>query len=253
MYFIIMGPIKNSQRFIGQDPASNSGVLDEDFQQMRPIFQKNYDRWLPVSRDASILDFGCGYGTFLRYLNKNGFTRLRGIDPDPRCFAAAKKNCQAELDNSANTLAYLEKNPAAFDFIASFRVANYFEREEILAYFSALRTALKEGGRLLLEVNNSAPLTGSIEFIQDPFYKSQYSDVSLRDILTASGFEIEYMGGLDLPSKGIRRILWLAAQRIWHRVLKIIYILEQGAIERNPRIFHSHIVVVARPRREVLD
>jgi SAM-dependent methyltransferase len=245
-YFIAMNSQLEVRRFIGQDPADDPDLLARDRAQLFPFFQLNFERWLPASRSAVILDFGCGYGTFLSYLKNAGYTNLRGVDPDARCAKAANLNSGVAVACANNTLDFLATHPSTFDLISALSVVGYFEREQMLNSFRRLYLSLKPGGRLLLEVNNSSGLTGSIDYIQDPYFKSQFTDITLSSVLTITGFEIEFMEGLQFPRRGWRRFFWLNSQSIWHRILRLIYILERGAIERNPRIFNARILAVAR-------
>ena len=33
-----------------------------------PVFRKSFSPWLPASKDAKMLDLGCGYGEFVYFL-----------------------------------------------------------------------------------------------------------------------------------------------------------------------------------------
>lgn len=52
-------------------------------------------RLAPLSRDAAILDFGCGYGRSLAELAERGYTRLCGVDASPRMIERARRRLPA--------------------------------------------------------------------------------------------------------------------------------------------------------------
>lgn len=227
--------------------APDTGLLAHDEKLMEPAYERNLRSWLPASSGAAILDFGCGYGTFLRYLGRKGFSRLEGFDPDPRCSAFAGDHAPAVV-KGGDPWQFLEGKGQEYDFISCLSVAEYFERPELPGWFSALRESLRPGGRLVLTVPNSAGLTGLTDYIQDPFIRAHFTDVALEDLCRLSGLEIEYLGGFATPRKGPKRALWQAARQVWFTALRLIYLLERGASPRNPRSFESMLLLVARRR-----
>jgi 2-polyprenyl-3-methyl-5-hydroxy-6-metoxy-1,4-benzoquinol methylase len=46
---------------------------------------------LPTSKDAKILDIGCGFGQFLGELKSQGYTNLKGIDINDEAINSCKK------------------------------------------------------------------------------------------------------------------------------------------------------------------
>ncbi|WP_222851199.1 class I SAM-dependent methyltransferase [Phytoactinopolyspora mesophila] len=50
-----------------------------------------YMPWLNgVARDATILDYGCGYGRTMHALGREGFNNLTGVDTSPEMIARAR-------------------------------------------------------------------------------------------------------------------------------------------------------------------
>jgi 2-polyprenyl-3-methyl-5-hydroxy-6-metoxy-1,4-benzoquinol methylase len=56
----------------------------EAFEYMARCYFNWYDPYLPKNKDARILDFGCGIGHFLYFLNKMGYSNFVGIDISPQ-------------------------------------------------------------------------------------------------------------------------------------------------------------------------
>jgi SAM-dependent methyltransferase len=77
--------------------------------------------WLEgVARDASILDYGCGYGRTMALLEQHGFERLAGVDTSPAMIARAR-----DL-HPAMCFAVVDQPPLVHDPDASMDVALLF-------------------------------------------------------------------------------------------------------------------------------
>ena len=229
--------------FIGQAPSAE--LLARNQAQMFPIYELNYRKWLPADRSARMLDFGCGYGTFLSYLHGLSFKSIEGYDPDPRC-AAFTRSQGIPVSEGEAPREFLLGNAGRFDLVSVMSVAQYFERSDLVGWFTALRDALKPGGTLVLSVTNSAGVFGLTDQLQDPYMKAAYTDILLADLCHFAGLEVEELGGLKIPSKGLKRFAWLAARSLWTRLVKLIYLLERGNSERNPRNFDGVLLLVAK-------
>ncbi|PIO59611.1 hypothetical protein TELCIR_18922, partial [Teladorsagia circumcincta] len=59
-----------------------------------------------VSKTAPILDLGCGNGSVLRRLRKNGYTHLTGVDYCPAAIELAKRVSKDEQGISDCTITF---------------------------------------------------------------------------------------------------------------------------------------------------
>ena len=234
---------QQSVAFIGADP--DPALLDHDRALMYPLYRLNLGAWLPTDRNARILDFGCGYGTFLSFLAGEGYLDIRGFDPDTRC-ANFTRSQGFSVEPGLDSRQFLAANRDRFDCVSVQGVAMYFERDQLVSWFSALRDSLRPGGTILLTAPNAAGWCGLTEFIQDPFMKSVYTDVLLADLCRFAGLEIAYLGGQRLAAKGPKRWLWASARKAWTLALRLIYLLERGRSERTPKSFEATLLLVAR-------
>ncbi len=102
-------------------------------------------------RDQRILDFGCGYGRFLR-LFQYYTDDIVGVDPWDRSI----EECQAAglSDKVRLSQAVPENMPfeGTFDFIFAFSVFTHLSRRSTLACLGALRTAAYPGTILMLTI-----------------------------------------------------------------------------------------------------
>ena len=58
--------------------------LAASFERLAPLYGKLLSKYLPRDKTALCLDLPCGYGNFLYFLHKNGYTHCQGYDLDPR-------------------------------------------------------------------------------------------------------------------------------------------------------------------------
>src|SRR5437667_11487666 len=56
-------------------PNSLADILGSEL-----VFRKSFSPWLPTSKDAKMLDLGCGYGEFVYVLQREGYARAMGVD-----------------------------------------------------------------------------------------------------------------------------------------------------------------------------
>jgi SAM-dependent methyltransferase len=224
------------------DPAV---ALSADTQRTFAYFDRHYARFLPSSKEATVLDFGCGFGPFLAYLDRAGYHHAVGVDVDERCVEFCREHVSPNVRYVPNTRAYLEGNAAQFDLIVAREVAYYFPAAESGAYFCALRRALKPSGKLLVEVFNGALVTGLYPRLNDPWIATAFSEHSLRRALQESGFRVTDLIGASGVGFGPRYALWRGMRRLWSVVLRAIYALERGLDPLNPQIFEKHLIAVA--------
>ena len=126
---------------------SNSGPLsrseDED---LLVWFNKN----LPKKRD-SMLDFGCGYGTWTSQIaNLGGFQAVKIIEPDNKAF-----------EFTTSLLGDLsDQNNDTFDLVVSFAVLELFDIETQLSYLQDFKSQLTSpNGRIFLLYNFYHPFS----------------------------------------------------------------------------------------------
>lgn len=217
---------------------------------LSPAIDLNYRRLLPEKKDARILDIGCGWGYFLYYLKKKGYSDIRGVDlkEQEKRLQFVKRHICGNADAVENLAEYLALHRSEFDLIVLKQVVYYFERGELLHILRRINEALRPGGRLLVEVFNGGLLTAA--FIQNIDYQRRiiFTEYSLANLLQDAGFELEDLFGMVFPlKKNFRSLAWSVVQRVWVILLKSVYFMERGSDpKRRPHIFSRHIIAVAK-------
>lgn len=145
--------------------------------------------WLPASKDARILDFGCGWGHQLVSLWQVGYRHLEGVEISQRQAAIA----ESALVNRASIYCmdgreFLKSRSCAYDLITLNDVIEHFSPNDALALLEALWTALKDGGRLVIRTPNMSSLLASYSRYLDVTHLAGYTEWSLMQLLDIAGF-----------------------------------------------------------------
>ncbi len=133
----------------------SSGVLltPEEFERNAAEYDSQYGRFLPSSRDAAILDAGCGTGHFLYFLKKKGYTNFTGIDLSPQQLEYCRKNIWEKAEE-ADIFEYLRSRSGTFDLVVLNDVLEHIPKDKVVDLLALCRNALTTGGRLLLRTPN---------------------------------------------------------------------------------------------------
>ncbi len=142
--------------------------------------------WLPENKESEILDMACGGGRLLYFFQRMGFVNVTGVDISPEQVRLAK---QVVPDvHEANVLDYLEANPERFDLITGFDIVEHFHKPEVLRFLDACFTALKPGGRLVLQTPNADSPWGMAIRYGDFTHETGFNSNALARLLKLSGF-----------------------------------------------------------------
>jgi len=146
-----------------------------------------------VKTGAAILDAGCGYGFFVKFLSGQGYAAA-GIDIEPNCTDFAKTTLNLE-DIHYGTLEQFDTAGNKFDAIVSCDVLEHCP--DPTAFMASCRALLKSDGLLYLQVPNvigfRIPYGYSLGL---PYHIWHYNPKSLKTLLETNGFEVlEYWTG----------------------------------------------------------
>ena len=89
------------------------------------------------NENASILDFGCGFGYFLNYFYNKGYKNLHGIDPDKKLLNQVPKQIKTSLQFGQKT--NLENN--SFDVVFIYCVLHHVGKDK--DYFEVIDEVMR--------------------------------------------------------------------------------------------------------------
>lgn len=108
---------------------------------------------LPELRGRRVVDLGCGYGWFCRWAQKQGATRLLGIDISEKMLARARElNLAAGITYQRDDLETFALPETSFDLAYSSLALHYIGVVE--RFFGTVHRALVPGGRFVFSAEH---------------------------------------------------------------------------------------------------
>ena len=186
-----------------------------------------YRSLLPINKKARILDIACGAGHFLYFLQKEGYSNAEGIDISEEQVYIAQK---MEISNLyiGDFMEYILKHPNYYDTIVASHFIEHLTKEEIIDFLEAVKSSLKNKGRIILQTGNVASLFGASHISSDFTHEIGFTPRSCLQLLKTIGFKDVDVKGIgpvayDFRS-GIRVVLW----KIIRKILTFYCIVERG-------------------------
>lgn len=137
-----------------------------------------------LSKDAKIVDIGCGTGGNIQLLNKN-YNNIYGIDNNESAIKYCReKNLKNITKGDLPNLEGLEDNSA--DLILLFDVLEHVDKDDLA--LSVIKNKLKTGGFILLTVPAFSFLWSQHD--EDFHHKRRYNIKQLKKMLKSLDFKI---------------------------------------------------------------
>lgn len=138
----------------GQAGQQNDSIKAEELLRPRKAYiGQVISRYLPQSREARIVDLGCGHGAFLCFLSRAGYTRIAGVDTSRQQIELAHRLGipQAELSDVAEFLAH--RDDGSLDAVLLMDVIEHLTRQELFDLLNSVYRVLAPGGVCLVHVH----------------------------------------------------------------------------------------------------
>jgi SAM-dependent methyltransferase len=137
------------ERYLISDGFSDFDAIEKQFNS--PFYvDENTKHSLPKNKNAKILDIGCGFGRFLKYLKDNGYENIQGIEIGEEQNKFLKNKGYQIIQQ--DIVKYLKTTNEKFDFISLFDVLEHFTKVEIVELLPLLKNRLEDDGILLIRV-----------------------------------------------------------------------------------------------------
>ncbi len=143
-------------------------------------------KWLPKHKSAAILDLGCGGGKLLHFLKGRGYVNIQGIDVSPEQVSLARQVTDNVIEGDA--IDFLKEQKKRYDLITGLDIIEHFKKEEVLLFLDACYSALKGGGRLILQTPNAESPWGAMHRYNDLTHELAFNPFLLEKLLTLAGF-----------------------------------------------------------------
>ncbi|NUQ65834.1 MAG: methyltransferase domain-containing protein [Pirellulales bacterium] len=195
---------------------------------------------LPDDPQAAIVEVGCGFGHLLRYLRRQGFSRVGGVElnEDLHRAAAEYAGSAAEFLVQADGLDFLQSRPGRFDVVVLYDVIEHFTLEEAALMFQVIRGSLRPGGRAIFRTPNMSSVLAAHSRYIDVTHQIGFTQFSLAQMLRQAGFEEV---GVHVPVySNLRARL---RQKLYYAIHRFLYNLQNRVA---PASFDANLVMWAR-------
>ena len=202
---------------------------------------------LPPSKDAAILDVGCGFGRMLSALRRGGYSQIEGIDLED----AAIQHCQNEGLNvvKASILDYKPER-RRYDAVIMSHVLEHLPKKETISVLRSIGSnLLSSNGSLFVMVPNAQSNTGAYWMYEDWTHETLFTAGSLLYVLRRAGFAdvtfadpqgLAGVTGLRRLAKRFLLLLYNARVDFWNRVTSSAFHAP------SPRIYSFELKAIAQ-------
>lgn len=215
-------------------------ITDETVAASVAVYHQVYgDDFRDLLRDSHILEVGCGPGTFLEYLQGQGFEHVEGIDISAEQIAIAQsRGVNAVV---ADVFAHLQQEHGAYDVIIGIDFIEHFRKDEIIPLGDAIFQALVPGGRLIFQTPNGSGLFASRIIYGDLTHSTIFNASSMEQYLRLLGFEAVRVRPVNPAGRaaGVRLVIWSLVTR----TLNLLRRIEAG---KPPQIWTENMIAVAQ-------
>jgi SAM-dependent methyltransferase len=191
-----------------------------------PYLRKLIADHFPASREAAILEVGCGHGALQYAALEAGYTQIQGVDGSPSQVSAAQRLGIASVRQGDLTQTLEAQAPASLDAVIAFDVIEHLDRDEIIRMADATHRALKQGGRWIVHVPNGAsPFAGAVMW-GDLTHELAFTTESLTQLTRSTGFaDVRFFEDAPVAhglKSALRRLLWKAAVRPFFNLCHVV-------------------------------
>lgn len=177
-----------SEQDLAQLYAQSRFTYEEESVWAARTYAKYFGDYLHgLSKQARVLEIGCGNGSFMQELFRQGYANLAGIEPSRE--AISRAGAMQGLIHQGMFSAGIYP-PQHFDAVTAFQVFDHVRDPN--RFLQDCAAALKPGGKLFLAVHDigawSARLLGRSCPMIDIEHPFLYNKKTLKAILSAAGF-----------------------------------------------------------------
>jgi SAM-dependent methyltransferase len=209
----------------------------------RPVLARFIADHFPPSREARILELGCGHGALLHFARQAGYTNVSGVDGSPAQVEAAKRLGIDGVSRGKAIAALTTEPEASVDAVVAYDVIEHLTKDELVDMTDAVRRVLKPGGRWLIHAPNGlSPFAGVMRY-GDLTHEQAFTPESLTQLFLASGFRnasfYEDPPAVRGLTSAVRAILW----RFVRCLMRFALVVETGMPEY--RVLTMNLIAVA--------
>lgn len=143
-----------------------------------------------IDKKAKIIDLGCGYGSFLYFLQSHHYKNVTGVDISTEEIILCKKLFKSYKFYKKDIFDYIETTKDKFDVIYLSHVIEHIEKKQLFHFLKSIKKILNHNGFFIIVVPNSSAYFNSLAIrYGDMTHETGFTDKSLSQILMLSGFK----------------------------------------------------------------
>jgi 2-polyprenyl-3-methyl-5-hydroxy-6-metoxy-1,4-benzoquinol methylase len=184
------------------------------------LWRRAYRPLLPeIAGARRVLDFGCGSGDFLLFLNEVTDAEVTGFDPSRSQIELARSRCggipRIRLASEESGL------DGRFDLVFSNHVIEHVPDPELPAFLRAMLDRVAPRGKLVVATPNGLnPLAYAFYMSSDSTHLRMHSPLTLSELFRPFGYEVkethrELPQAYDLPSLAKTCVWWIWTRFLW--------------------------------------
>ena len=208
------------------------------------VFRKLFLPSVPASKNARILDVGCGYGEFLHFLQLEGYTATKGIDLNEGELHVGRMLGVENLER-AESLEFLRHSREEFDFISAIDVMEHVPKDKVLEFLDLIYASLHPGATFLCQVPNAAAFCVSYTY-GDFSHETPFTASSLQQVLELANFVDIGVFPCGPVIHGVKSAVRFVLWKFIVAGLKFVQIVEAGGTNPLSSIFSGAMFAVAK-------
>ena len=210
-------------------------------------FKKNYLKYLPVNRNARILELGCGMGHFAHFCVGEGYKNYTGIDASAENIAHIKKTFRKKLDvRVMDIMDFLgeEERENTYNAVIFNDVIEHLTKPEIMKVLDSIYRVLAPGGVLLAKTPNMAnPYVSTAGRYIDITHEVGFTEKSMSQVLRATGYCNIKIIGTDIYI--LDPLVSVLAKIVSWIINKILFLFSALYGRTSLHIFEKDILAIA--------
>lgn len=184
---------------------------------LKSFFGKN------VSKKSNILDLGCGYGSFLYFLESYQYKNVSGVDISSEELGVCRNFFKSYTFYQEDIFEFMHRTKEKFDVIYLSHVLEHIKKDKLFEFLEGIKNILKDDGYFVIVVPNSAAyFNAAANRYGDLTHELGFTELSLRQLFMVAKFrhiEIRNFFGIGNILLNIVRKVTLFAFELFIQVL----------------------------------
>lgn len=214
----------------------------KEYEKSAYSFDLDFGNFLPLNKNAKILDIGCGTGHFLHFLMEKGYTNHFGIDMSQSQIKFCKKFITRCCETS-DAFEYLKNKSEVYSIISVNDVLEHIPKEKVIMFLEMIYLALKRDAKLFLKLPNMSNPFALNNRYSDFTHECGFTEKSIYQVLYLAGFRKIMIKAPKISLKSIKNALSKLLFLLLKILLKKLF-WYQGFVA--PKIVSSRLIVIAK-------